>query len=275
MFQPRFAELPTSSKVGQIGGLVLLLASFGALIVPSTQHMMIERLQATRRIQGVITRCLDFALLPLALALALDITIQTRSAAGNLVGALCGGAVLLAAWGLWFAWTLTARGRKGSRERTMAAQRESENTPLSKQIEQMLTEARTILPGAQALLGFQLTVFLTQGFIEMVPTLQIAHVGALLLVAMTVLLLMLPAAYHRIVYAGEDSKDLLRVGTRTITLATLPLGAALALDASVVCAHALHAPMAAALLGGLIFSALLGAWFAYPLLARARRGRAT
>ena len=37
VFQPRFSKLPTSSHIAQIGGLVLLLARLGALIVPSTQ----------------------------------------------------------------------------------------------------------------------------------------------------------------------------------------------------------------------------------------------
>ena len=156
----------------------------------------------------------------------------------------------------------------------MAAQRESEHTPLSKQIDQMLTEARTILPGAQALLGSQLTVFLAQGFADMGDGPQVAHITALLLVALTVLLLTLSAAYHRIVYAGEDSKDVLRVGTRTVSLATGPLSAALALDTAVLCVHALHAPGAAASLGIAVFRGLAGAWFAWPLLGRARRGQA-
>jgi len=39
-----------------------------------------------------------------------------------------------------------------------------QQVPLAKKIDQMLTEARVILPGAQALLGFQLAVILTQAF---------------------------------------------------------------------------------------------------------------
>lgn len=37
-------------------------------------------------------------------------------------------------------------------------------TPLHAKIEQSLTEARVILPGAQALLGFQLIVMMTRAF---------------------------------------------------------------------------------------------------------------
>jgi len=41
---------------------------------------------------------------------------------------------------------------------------ERPETPLHVRIEQMLTEARVILPGAQAIFGFQLSVVLTQAF---------------------------------------------------------------------------------------------------------------
>jgi len=38
------------------------------------------------------------------------------------------------------------------------------NTPLSTKIEQVLTEARVIIPGGQALLGFQFVATLTKSF---------------------------------------------------------------------------------------------------------------
>jgi hypothetical protein len=273
VFQQRFDGLPVSSKVAQVIGLILLLASFGVLVAPSTQHIVAERLQATRRIESFITRCLDLSLVPLGTALALDVWIALRTSAGDLWAALAGAAVLTAAGGIWFGWTLVARATRGEQERTMAFTRQSENTPVSKQIDQMLTEARTILPGAQALLGFQLTVFLAESFARLHDALKNIHVVALLLVALTVLLLMLPAAYHRIVYAGEDSKDVLRVGSRTITLATLPLSAALALDSYVVCAHALERQGIALIVGAAVFCGLAGAWLLFPFLVRGARSR--
>ena len=41
-------------------------------------------------------------------------------------------------------------------------------TPLSTKVDQLLTEARIIIPGAQALLGFQFAVTLTRAF-EQLP----------------------------------------------------------------------------------------------------------
>jgi hypothetical protein len=86
-----------------------------------------------------------------------------------------------------------------------------EDPGLHEKIDAMLTEARVILPGAQALLGFQLATVLTEAFERLDPELRSLHGGALLLVCLSVLLLMAPAAYHRIVYAGEDSAEFTRL----------------------------------------------------------------
>jgi hypothetical protein len=80
------------------------------------------------------------------------------------------------------------------------------STPLDVKIEQMLTEARVILPGAQALFGFQLAIVFTQSFGQLAPAAMLVHATSLLLVPLAVILLMAPAAYHRIVYDGEASK---------------------------------------------------------------------
>ncbi len=69
-----------------------------------------------------------------------------------------------------------------------------------------MTEARIVLPGAQALLGFQFITFLTDGFEKLSRTSQILHFVALALVALCAILLMAVPAYHRIVEKGEDTE---------------------------------------------------------------------
>ena len=96
---------------------------------------------------------------------------------------------------------------------TSSQTEEGSSTPLHAKIEQMLTEARVVLPGAQALFGFQLAIVLTQSFEQLPSASRIVHAASLLLVAVAVVLLMTPAAYHRIVYAGEDTQDMHRVGS--------------------------------------------------------------
>ena len=87
----------------------------------------------------------------------------------------------------------------------------------------MLTEARVILPGAQAIFGFQLSVVLTQAFEKLPDISRIAHALSIGFVALAVVLLMTPAAYHRLVYAGEDNEEMHRTGSLLLTLATMPL----------------------------------------------------
>jgi hypothetical protein len=141
------------------------------------------------------------------------------------------------------------------------------NTPLHAKIEQMLTEARVVLPGAQALFGFQLAIVLTQSFEQLPTASMIMHATSLFLVAFAVVLLMAPAAYHRIVYAGEDSEDMHRVGSVLVTAATVPLALGLAGDVYVVVTKIIGSPTAGLIAGSLALVLLIGLWHVYPLVA--------
>ena len=77
-------------------------------------------------------------------------------------------------------------------------QDEPTDVSLKSKIEQMLTEARVIIPGAQALLGFQLIAVLTKAFNELPSAFKYVHCVALSAVTLSVILLMTPAALHRI-----------------------------------------------------------------------------
>jgi hypothetical protein len=141
------------------------------------------------------------------------------------------------------------------------------NTPLDAKIEQMLTEARVVLPGAQALLGFQLAIVLTQSFEQLPAVSRIMHAASLLLVALAIVMLMTPPAYHRIVYAGEDTEDMHWIGSALVTMATIPLALGLAGDIYVVIAKIAGSPAAGWVAGALGLITLIGLWHAYPLAA--------
>ena len=135
----------------------------------------------------------------------------------------------------------------------------------------MLTEARVILPGAQALLGFQLAIVLTDTF-EKLPSLsQLLHAAALLFVALSVALLITPAALHRIVWAGEDTEAVLRIGGQITILALLPLAMGMAADSFVVLSRVLGSMGPAAVTAPLVLLCLIGLWFGWPLVARLQR----
>jgi uncharacterized protein DUF6328 len=94
----------------------------------------------------------------------------------------------------------------------------------------VLTEARVILPGAQALLGFQLTVTLTRAFGQLSDSLKLFHVASLCCVAVAIILLMTPAALHRISFAGEDTPSFFTIGSWFVVLAPAPLAIGIAGD---------------------------------------------
>jgi Family of unknown function (DUF6328) len=84
-------------------------------------------------------------------------------------------------------------------------------------------------------------------------------------------LLMAPAAYHRIAYEGEVSADILRVGSVLVSAATIPLALRLAGDTYVVIAKIIASSIVAIIAAGVAFTLLIGLWHAYPLVAASIR----
>ena len=148
---------------------------------------------------------------------------------------------------------------------------EPQDPGLHEKIDQMLTEARVILPGAQALLGFQLAIVLSTAFEKLPAAMKSLHGAALLLVAVSIVLLMAPAAYHRLVYDGEDSEGFFRTGSRFVTLSTLPLALGLPADVYVVSTRIFVSDVAAGITAAAVLALLIGLWHALPLALRRRR----
>jgi hypothetical protein len=89
---------------------------------------------------------------------------------------------------------------------------ESRKTPpLDVRVDQLLTEARVIIPAAQALLGFQMAVTLTRAFAQLPSEAKMAHAAALCCVGLGTILLMAPASLHGIAFAGQDDADFVKM----------------------------------------------------------------
>jgi hypothetical protein len=159
---------------------------------------------------------------------------------------------------------------RGPRRRSSAA-REERETPIDVRVEHMLTEARVLLPGAQALLGFQLAVMFTEAFGQLAFAARIIHVAALCCICLAVILLMAPAAFHRITYDGENTEAFYRLGSRLVLTAAVPLGCGIVGDLYVAVEKALQRPVLAAAVAALAFAALVALWLIRPLMLRAKR----
>src|SRR3954464_14444803 len=91
---------------------------------------------------------------------------------GTTAALIAGIVFLLLALGFWYGLGFTV---KAWMPRQSMGDKETK-TPLPAKIDQMLTEARLILPGAQALLGFQLIVALTRTCEQLPATSRLLHV---------------------------------------------------------------------------------------------------
>jgi hypothetical protein len=273
-FQDRFDLLPTLSRNMSALALLLLLLTVGLLIAPSAFHRLAEQGQATGRIHALAGYFAAAALLPFAGALGLDLTITLQRAWGDVpMGTIAGIAFAALAAAGWYGWGLLMRGKVGITERKKARSDRSRREPakLHERIDQMLTEARVVLPGAQALLGFQLVIVLNSTFEKLPETSRLIHGVALIAVALAVILLITPAALHRIVWAGEENEALLTTGGSLTILALLPLSIGMAGDAYVVLERITGMTGGSAIAAAIVLLVLLAFWFAWPLLARTSR----
>ena len=84
-------------------------------------------------------------------------------------------------------------------------------------------EARMVLPGVQAVLGFQLIAVFNQRFQDLSAGEQLLHLAAFLLMALAMGMLMTPAAYHRQVERGCVSRRFVELSSTLLTVAMLPL----------------------------------------------------
>jgi hypothetical protein len=102
---------------------------------------------------------------------------------------------------------------------------------LSDRITHMLEECRMVLPGIQALFGFQLVAVFNSTFWTRLDRLeQMIHYIALGLVACSVALVMTPAAYHRQAEPMTVSRRLLTISTRLLFWSMYPLMGGILLD---------------------------------------------
>ena len=146
----------------------------------------------------------------------------------------------------------------------MNAQKASAQESLSTQADHVLEEARTILPGAQALFGFQLIAVFNQRFESLTQIQQHLHLGALFAVAIAIALIMTPAIYHRQTQPHEVSRTFLSLATRCLMASTYPLLVGIALEFYIVSALVIARPPVSYAVTGVLVAVFGALWFALP-----------
>jgi hypothetical protein len=264
LFQDGFEVAGAQEHGADALALAATLIAFAMLIAAPVQHRLVHEGEATRSLLEFSTRCAELALAAQAFAIGcIGFTIARHL--GVPMPMLAGiGAFAMAALG-WFG--LGAWVRHVPRPELP----EREMTDLHVRINQMLTEARVILPGVQAMLGFQLIVVMTRAFEKLPRALQWLHLGGLAAAVVCITLLIAPAAVHRLAFHGNDDSRFHQIGTRLLNIALLPLALALAAESFIASWKLAENNALATVAAGGVLLVLMGTWYVLPLAIRQRQ----
>jgi hypothetical protein len=128
-----------------------------------------------------------------------------------------------------------------------------------------------VLPGIQALFGFQLIAVFSAEFLELDAVDRVTHLISLILVAVAIGLIMAPAAHHRLAERDRISSHWIRLASGCIALAMAALMFAIAIDIYLVARMVTGNPVVSVALGISTGAFLAWLWFAMPLLHNPRQ----
>jgi len=140
---------------------------------------------------------------------------------------------------------------------------------VDRELLELLNELRIVLPGAQVLFAFLLTLPFLSRFEELSRAHRDAYFAAFLCTAVGMVLLMAPSANHRLRFREHDKERMLFWFNRLTLAGSAFLAVAIALVVFVVTA-ALFDETWAAVTAGLIACWTAAAWYVVPLWQRAR-----
>ena len=277
VLESAFVKLPLVAQRLELIALGLLLLAFGLLVSPAPYHLLVWRCEDSEDLQTYISTIVKFALLPFAVALAIDVYISVEPVTGELIAALLGSGIFLAAMFFWYVLEAIRIRHDGNR-----AHADEGETPMAKsvrasatteeKIQHALTEARVVLPGAQALLGFQFVAVLLGGFETLPPSSQYVHVASLTMVTLSTILLMTPAAYHRLVERGEATEHFFRLASAMVLWSLIPLSCGTCGDFFVLTRKVSGSMLLASSATVAILLCFFGLWFGFTLYRRASLG---
>jgi cytochrome bd-type quinol oxidase subunit 2 len=275
VFEPKFAELPAQMQYLILTGLALIVLTLGLLFQPPLFHQLVERGNDTKRLNRLIARAMRPVLPIFLVALCLDVFITTSLAAGTALARAMMLAVGLVGVGyfVWLEWAAYHRAPTGQ-EHAMNNEVE-EPTPLKNKIRQVLTEARVVLPGAQALMGFQFASVFMEGFDKIPYASKLTHLASLLSITLAIMFLVAPAAYHRIVDHGEETEDFYRFASKMVLAGIVALGLGIVGDLYLVGRQVTGSVPIAVALTVVSFLVLFGLWFGVTLWEAMRQRPST
>lgn len=273
VFEPGFSKLPLSSQYLKILALGLMLITIGLLLAPGAYHRIAEEGEDTKAQHRFTTRVMDYALLPFSIALGLDVYISMERTLSLTPALIAGLGASLVALFFWYGLEFKRRGErepkiKEEQEMSQKEEEAGDGAKLTDKIKYVLTECRVVLPGAQALLGFQFVTTLMEAFEKLPQSSKYVHLMSLSLVAISTVLLMTPAAYHRIVERGEETNHFHRFASGILVAAMIPLALGISGDLFVVVRKVTESTTSAAASAVVSLLFFYGLWFGFTIYRR-------
>jgi DMSO reductase anchor subunit len=281
-FEDDFQHVAMEYQFVLFVGLAAMLLGLAFLMAPASYHTIVEEHRDTPELHRFTTAMLAMGLLPFAISLAttLFVSFQKLTALSTAIAAGASACVICIA--LWYGYPLLERWRKSGHfelrrllypisKEDMGAEKQGEQK-ITDQVKEVLVESRMVLPGAQALLGFQFINIWLSGFDTISQAMKLVHLASLCSVAVSTVLLMLAPAYHRIVETGDDTREFVQFAGRMLLTAMVFLAVGVCGDFMVIAAK-LELPMSVSVgLSVAMLVVFLGLWFGYTGWKRRVRG---
>src|SRR5438105_14355216 len=153
----------------------------------------------------------------------------------------------------------------------MNTETDREQLSLDSAVRHILEECRMVLPGIQALFGFQLIAVFNDGFAEKLSAVQQRiHFASIVLTVIAVALVLTPAALHRQIDPLSVTRRFIRSSTILLLLSLFPLAVSICLEIYLISHIITHSFWLSSLFGLGIFLLFLSLWIVLPHIDKRR-----
>jgi Family of unknown function (DUF6328) len=148
---------------------------------------------------------------------------------------------------------------------------ERDELSLNEAATHVLEECRTVVPGMQALFGFQLIAVFSPAFRDqLLESERTIHLAAIVLVTIAIVLVMAPAALHRQSEPMSVSRVFIQTSSRLLMASLIPLAVGMVLDVYLIARIVLGSNVGAIVVAVLLLAVFIVFWRVIPQRARRR-----
>jgi hypothetical protein len=146
---------------------------------------------------------------------------------------------------------------------------ESHDEQLQREHEQLFHELRAIIPGAEVLFAFMLTIAFSNRFEDITSLQRWVYYIALLGAGTALLLLLAPASFHRVQFRRHDKEAMMRIANREAIVALVLISVSVAGTVFLI-TDLMFTTVAGVAVAAVMWVATGIVWWGVPLVRRVR-----